>query len=563
MDMKKFIYTIPAALLTLLSASSCADLNLNPLAEASSENWYQNADQITMSLNDLYRSAFYGLESEYWTDRRTDDWAQRDQVYELVNGSATSATGAFEIFWDNTYKAISRANRVIEAVENLGDGDMYAALKAEAYFFRAFMYARLVICWGDVPFYTTDISVEEAYDMGRTDKEIIKKQVIEDFDAAIAGLPEDNSSGGVIRVDKGTALACKARAVLTWGDYETCAALCKEVMDMKKYSLFEDYGQLFREKAYTCETIWALPNSYAFEQYQSIKSWVLRTAGGTGVAQPSWDLLAAYECTDGKTIDESPLFDPHDPYSNRDPRCAETFVVPGTAVYGVVFNPHPDVTSVLKDGVEVTNKDNKTKKNPYAPYNGCCLRKGAQEEWRTGQYNENPITIIRYADVLLMYAEALIELDRIDDTALNAINDVRARAYGVKRDDTASYPEVTTKDRTELRRILRRERRVEFAWEGRRLFDLKRWGLLEKAYSHHYYGLLNAEGLKGYISAGNWFWPYAPELDEDGFADFTKMENEGIIARYGLHKYDPKCELFPIPNAEMLINDNLVQNPGY
>ena len=122
MNMKKYINTISAALLILCFASSCVDLNMNPPSEASSENWYKNADQITMSLNDLYRKAFYGMESEYWTDRRTDDWAQRDYTYELVNGSATSATSTFETYWDNTYKAISRAIRVIESIERLGDG---------------------------------------------------------------------------------------------------------------------------------------------------------------------------------------------------------------------------------------------------------------------------------------------------------------------------------------------------------------------------------------------------------------------------------------------------------
>ena len=98
---------------------------------------------------------------------------------------------------------------------------------------------------------------------------------------------------------------------------------------------------------------------------------------------------------------------------------------------------------------------------------------------------------------------------------------------------------------------------MEFAWEGRRFFDLKRWGWLEKAYSHHYYGLLNAQNIKKYIADGNWFWPYTPDIDEDGFADFTKMEDEKLIVRYGLHQYDPKCELFPIPNSEMLINKKL------
>ena len=144
--MKKAIYILAAALGLSLTAS-CVDLNMNPPSAASSENWYSSSDEIKMALNDLYRKAFYGLESECWTDRRTDDWAQRDYVYELMNGSATSATATFETYWQNTYKAISRAIRVIESIEKLGDPESLSALKAEAYFFRAYMYARLVICW--------------------------------------------------------------------------------------------------------------------------------------------------------------------------------------------------------------------------------------------------------------------------------------------------------------------------------------------------------------------------------------------------------------------------------
>ena len=80
MNMKKYINTISAALLILCFASSCVDLNMNPPSEASSENWYKNADQITMSLNDLYRKAFYGMESEYWTDSLL--------LYDFLVGSA-------------------------------------------------------------------------------------------------------------------------------------------------------------------------------------------------------------------------------------------------------------------------------------------------------------------------------------------------------------------------------------------------------------------------------------------------------------------------------------------
>lgn len=563
--MRKYIYILAAAC-TLALGSACAKLDINPLSETSSENWYKTPQQVTMSLNDLYRIYLYSIEKEYWTDRRTDDWAQRDQVYEMCNGSSTSSTSAFETAWSNTYKGISRAIRVIESIEKLGNPSNMDALKAEAYFFRAFFYARMVTLWGDVPFYTSTFAYEEAFKMGRTDKNIIKEQIYKDYDAAIAGLPVKNDNGGVWRVTKGTALSMKARYALAIKDYAEAAARAKDVIDLGEYSLYPDYGELFRDKTINQEIIFAIGRSFALapDDTQAIKSWVLRTAGGNGVAQPSWDLLAAYECTDGKIINDSPLFDPHNPYDNRDPRCCETFAKPGSVVFGVVFNPSTTATEVFDEqtGKMVKNKDTKLNDN-YAPYNGCCIRKGVQPEWRTAQYNENPIVICRYADVLLMYAEAKMEMNDIDQSVLNVINDIRARAYKCERGEVSKYPAVTTTDQAELRKIIRRERRVELAWEGIRWFDLQRWGLLKKCYSVHYYGLLNKTGLVKYEADGNWFWPEIPMLDEDGFADFTKMYEKKLIEKYGEHKYDPKVELFPIPEKEVIINENLHQNPGY
>ena len=119
----------------------------------------------------------------------------------------------------------------------------------------------------------------------------------------------------------------------------------------------------------------------------------------------------------------------------------------------------------------ITNKDSKGGSDASnCAYNGCCLRKGAQESWRTTLYNDNPVILMRYADVLLMYAEAKIELGEIDATVLACINDVRARAYGTTRTQTNDYPSITTTDQTALRKVLRRERRVEFAWGKSALF---------------------------------------------------------------------------------------------
>ena len=565
--MKK-IFNIAICAAALLVSASCADLNLNPLSSASSENWYSSADEIRISLNDLYRTYLYGMHTEFWTDRRTDDWAQREQVYEICNGSLTSTTSTYINYWEYSYKGVSRCNRVIEAIENSDNEAEWAALKAEACFFRAFLYGRLMLLWGDVPCYTGSLTIDEAFEMGRTPVAEVQKQVYKDFEYAIENLPESNTSSGVWRVNKWVAKSIKARFALNLKDYKLCAEECEDVMDSGAYSLYysttdpaDSYGEYARSKTMNTETIWSIPYSYELGTSENIKSWVLRTAGGNNTAQPSWDLLASYECTDGLTIDKSPLFDPHDPYKNRDPRCNMTFVAPGTVVYGVEFNPSPVVNTVLKDGEAVKNKDMRVN-DQYAAFDGTCLRKGAQDVWRDPMYSDNPWIMIRYADVLLMYAEAKCELNSIDATVLNAINDIRARAYGVKRTDSG-YPKVTTTDQTELRKVIRRERRVELAWEGRRFFDIRRWGLLEKMYSTHYYGFGNGTAIKTYYNDGNWYWPEVPAIDADGFADFSPWVEKYGIQLYGKHQYDSKCELFPIPNEDILVCPNLKQNPGY
>jgi hypothetical protein len=349
------------------------------------------------------------------------------------------------------------------------------------------------------------------------------------------------------------------------GNYTKTAEAAKECMDLGVYSLYEDYGELFRQKGMTCETIFALARSYELGEYQNIKSWVPRTAGGTANAQPSWDLLAAYECTDGLTIDKSPLFNPKNPFENRDPRCTEMFVEPGTTIYGIVYNPSPTAKTVLNTntGAYVKNKDCKSV-DQYASYNSCCLRKGSQSTWNTTLANDNPTIIIRYADVLLMYAEAKIELNQIDQSVLDAINDVRARAYKCKRSETSKYPAITTTNQDELRTVLRRERRVELAWECLRFYDLIRWRWLDKAFSHDGYGHLTAAGLTKQEAAGNFFWPAAPPIDEYGMADFSGWYEQGLIGRYTQRVYDDRLYLWPIPYEEVDIsNGKIEQNPGW
>lgn len=547
---------------------SCVDLDLDPASQPATGSWYQTPEQIEMSLNDLYRHYVWALEDRFETDRWTDDWAQRQVAYPYVVGAITSEWGHAVNNWTNTYKGISRANRAVENVRKLAGEfpqEILDQLEAEARFFRANFYTRLITLWGDVPFFLETISIDEAFELGRVDREVVLEQVYEDFDFAIDHLPVDNSGSGITRADKGAALAMKARAALWLSDWEMVKESAKACMELGEYSLYPDYLEYFTLNTKVDETIFALPRSYELDFYQGTRGFILRTAGGTADAQPSWELLASYLCTDGLPINESPLFDPGNPFRNRDPRCTATFIEHGTEHLGYIYDPHPSALQVLnvETGQMVTNVDTKAN-SPWAAFNCMMLRKWQTEEWKLTRSWSGPLIIMRYADVLLMYAEAKIELNEIDQSAIDAINKVRARAYGVDISATGEYPAVSMAGQDELKRALRLERRAEFAWENRRFWDLHRWRMFEEVFAHDYYGHHAITELRERIIEPDlWFWPYTPHIDEHGIADFRPMFEEGLIARHVQRNFDPKQYLWPIPHTDVVINENIDQNPGY
>ena len=231
-----------------------------------------------------------------------------------------------------------------------------------------------------------------------------------------------------------------------------------------------------------------------------------------------------------------------------------------------MYQPHPDSTKVLNfnKGTYVTNNDTRTN-TQYASYNGLVWKKGVDEDW-SDDLNTIPDEIVmRYADVLLMYAESSIELGQVDQSVLDAINMVRARAYGVDMSNPGAYPAVTSSDQSTLRNIVRMERRMEFAHEGLRYMDIIRWKLADKVLNKDIYGMLDPDELRQkVVNPGLWFFPETPEIDNDGVADFDPMYNAGLIKLLAVRDFDAsKQYLWPIPSKEILINDNLGQNTGY
>ncbi|WP_297095000.1 RagB/SusD family nutrient uptake outer membrane protein [uncultured Draconibacterium sp.] len=559
----KLIYT----LLVLLVFTACADLDLSPLSEGSSENWYSDETEIEMAINDLYREVFWKADDDLWTD----DMLNRDATTAITGGTLSGEDVTVSTWWGHIYKAITRANTLLKNLDEITDevsADNLNKYKANARFNRASQYSILISHWGDVIFSTEIIGLDESFTMSRTDKEVILQQIYEDYDFSATYLPLNYGGSENQQATKGAALAMKARIALYMGDFDIARDAAKACMDLGQYVLAADYGKMFLSSTKNSEeAIFVIPRSVELGVAPTYcKGFATRNPGGYARYSPSYELFSSYLCTDGLPIDESALYDPHNPFVNRDPRCTETIVEFQTRHLGYMYQPHPDSLTCYNfgSGTYVKNNDSRAN-NQYAAFNGLVYKKGIDEDY-TDDWKTDPDRIVmRYADVLLMYAEAKIELNDIDQSVLDAINQVRARAYKVDVEDVASYPSVTATDQAELRTIIRTERRMEFALEGLRYMDILRWKLAEQVLNLPIYGVLDPEEAREkLVNTGLWFFASTPEIDENGIADFSSMYNNGYLKLLALRVFDPeKNYLWPIPSKEILINENLVQNEGY
>lgn len=578
---------IALSILTLLTLSiSCNEngLDLNPLSEGSSETWYSNDTELRSSLNYLYSGEFWNPDPDalYYdfggrADAWSDDWSNRNNLSTIAGGTINGETGMISTFWSRYYRAVAASNLFLEKIEvnkNVVSEETYGKYTAEARFARASMYANLIFYWGDVPYFEQTLSIDDAFAMGRVDKKEILQKIYADYDYAASKLPESYS--GTKYATKGAALALKARIALYMGDWQTARDAAKACIDLDTYQLYPSFKELFLSKTkQTSEAIFSLPSSDKLGRWQD-NYWMNpenarhispRSNGGNMYVWPSLDLFYSFLCTDGLPVDESPLFDPQNPFKNRDPRCTETIVEFGTEHGGVIYQPHPDSLETLNvvTGTRIRNKES-LGVDQYASWNGLSWKKGYDSDWYDDFIVSKEHIIIRYAEILMIYAEAKIELNEIDQSVLDALNKVRSRAYGVKYTDTSFYPEITATDQQSLRQTLRIERRMEFAFEGRyRHADIIRWRLAEKVLNKKMYAMLDLKGLRERIvEKGLWFLPEAPSIDEDGVPDFSSLEVNNYLRVIAVRSFDKSRHyLWPLPTKEILINKNIKQNPGY
>lgn len=561
-----------------LALVSCESMDLVPKSQGNTASWYTNETELALAANEFYILGYWQEplnSSEQWCDNTTYRLQNRNPGSKGTILDGTMNGQQYEVYalWEQSYKLIARANTMLENIHK-AEGNVAQSVidryTGEACFARACKYADLIFFYGDVPYLERTETITEAEQKGRRPKEELIPLVYADFDKAIEGLPVSYGQSAPVHFTKGAAMAMKARFALYMGDYEMAEKSAKASMDLGVYSLEPDYAKLFKQSTkVNPEKVFVLPRS--IENDVVLDSWIVknglpRNAGGYGSYNPSWDLLASYLCTDGLPIDESPLFDPRNPFKNRDPRCSMTIVAFNTEHCGFEYNPSPAATTIMNYTTGKTQSNQDTRKvNQYASYTGLLWKKGIDASWlENGLKVEQDYIIMRYADVLLMYAEAMIEQNKIDDSVLKAINMVRARAYGVDVSETSAYPAVKMGSQEELRKAVRIERRMEFAMENSRLQDLMRWKLASKALNGYNYIMLQPDDLlKNVVEKGLWFWGMTPQIDEDGLADFSALFNAGYCTTGAKRSFPDREYLWPIPTHDMELCPNLTNNPGY
>lgn len=546
-EMKK-VKSIIILLCALFMCTACDDfLTTPPLDQITEDDWWKNEDQVRMmvdeSYNKLYNSS--GDNMIVFRDTYTDNaiWSGNTAV---ADGSFTAYSSNVKNEWK--YADIANLNYILEGLERSKEiisADAYARLSAEVRFIRAYLYYEMLFYFGDIPLITKVLTTDESRQTSRQPRAEVLDFILTELNAVLVDIVKESSSE-TGRVNEDAVHAFLARIYLHEKDYDRVLLHTKAVMDAGKYGLYRayddspetnSYEELFRPNAdgnnneVIFEKQYLAPlKAHSLNRKLSFPSSVYK--GWKGF-MPVQDLVDEYECLGGHSVKDCEVLGceyaakraeitangGYGEYEFRDPRLKSTIVTPGwewktggvvTAVYGI-----EDPNS--KD--HISKETNST---------GFLVTKwvdldGEEADRTNGDKN---ITIFRYADILLMRAEALIEKNTDLQEAVAILNEIR---------DRARMPQnIVLASQSVLREQLRHERRVETAIEGLRYYDIVRWGICDKVKNGDVYG-------------------------------FAKMTDSGKRENIFMEKrvWKDHMYLWPIPQDARDLNENLTQNPGW
>jgi hypothetical protein len=552
--MKKFkqlsIYILTATILV----SGCKKIDRFPESEFSDADFWNTETDLINAANRLYQQ----LDGE-WIDNRADD-----NVNQGTNAVSTGNRSAPNLSddWNFRYDEIFTANNILEKA---GKAKVTDAIKnryfAEAKFFRAYAYFKLLKLYGDVPLvlHALDLNSPDLY-MGRTPRAEVIQAIYDDLDYAALWLPKraDLPAAQYGRVTRSTAWALKARAALyegtrakfhnttgiNWQNHLNIAIAAAQSVMGEGHTLYANYGNLFNqtgEGPTNTENIFV--KIYGVSNTNLILGHNNSRDLENGRTAPTRNLLRQYLYSDGLpafNVDNTPSTTVSSFFvaegsetsyntilDNRDPRVAFTFFRAGDVAYQGPWVPKTSLGS----------------RTAYAPKKGFSVA----DQTINGAGTTDRI-LIRYAEVLLIYAEAKYELNgNISDADLNlSVNALRTRV-GFAPKLTNAF--VTTNN-LNMRDEIRRERTVEMALEGLRYDDLIRWKLAEV--------LLPKDLLGAKFIAAEWVGTNGNSLNLNA--------NQVLITEPAStrHFRTDRDYLYPVPIHEITTSGGtVVQNPNW
>lgn len=465
----------------------------------------------------------------------------------LGDGSATPASPG-NSFYD--FKTIRRCNTFMENIDKIefADAAVKKDLIAQVRAIRAYRYFIMNFMYGGVPIIDSYTSAQEAQ-VPRDTEAKVKQYVYDELDALIPDLNAKPDARG--RIAQGGALAIKMRSALYWGDLARAQKAAQDIMALKQYDLENDYSNLFKIAGQDSkEIILAVQYIASVKTLYTIGQMYNNTDGGWSSIVPTQNLIDTYEMSTGLTKEEAGVaYDPTHPFYGRDPRMAMTVMVPGIKWRGIILNTlDENVPNPSKPGEMMSNKNYPTKEDNSSK-TALTWRKYLDpmyaDMWKA---TACPI-VLRYAEVLLTYAETTNELTGPSSDVYNAIDRVRNRA-GMPTVDRVKYA-----SKEVLRELIRRERGVEFAGEGIRRGDILRWKDNNGKMVAETVMNETLKRIVGTVSYDETIDPYKrATINVNADPKAMKVEDRTfkVYQRY-----------LPIPQENIDKNPKLEQNPGY
>jgi starch-binding outer membrane protein, SusD/RagB family len=562
----------------VLGAAGCDDnfLTTAPSDRIREETFWKTGQDFTYATNAAYRNTIgpvtiyfdnpsdLGYAQQYWAD-----------LSDIARSMHDALSGTTRGFWVGMYQGIAKANEVLAQLDSVKPGVLSPAaateIRGQVLFLRGYYYHELLWLFGGVPLLTSVPTLEEARQATRASRAEVLERITSDLTAASGMLPNSWPAAQKGRATKGAALAYLARAALYEASYQKYGAgdateanrlfgiardAAQAVMDLGVYQLYPDFRALFTYAGEgSSEVIFDYQVNTGQNGWWAWADFAPSSQGGQEVAlSPTRALVDKFYMTDGLLPEDSPLYDSLPPviridtvvsgtdttytqtvvslgmYANRDPRFYATVLFPGAAnLDGTVFNSYPRCNVDGAAGYCSITREALDLGNFYNTFTGYLPLKYLDPADKANSQNSGlNIIKMRHADVLLMYAEARIELgDWADASVAGALNQIR---------DRVSMPHVTLTSQQQSIDLVRNERAVELAFEGLRFADLRRWRIADAVMPGFAYGI-----------------------------DYIDRSGQRVTARSDIARpfRMPRDYLWPIPSAERDLNPGLAQNPGY